>query len=70
MQFTITVATPAAASASGKTVPTYNRPKSPTVEEAVRTVTGEAPVVSQITATVWLWRTWTYKGVAYAHPDA
>lgn len=70
MQFTITLATPAAASASGKAVPTYNSLKAPDVNEAVHKVTGESGIVSQITATVWLWETWTYKGFAYAHPDA
>lgn len=69
MQFTVT-ATKTSASKTGKRVASYNRPSAPTVEEAVRTVTGETPIVSQILSTVWKWETWTYKGFAYAHPDA
>jgi len=68
LQFTVTVATPAAAST--KIIPTFNRPVAPNVEEAVRKVTGEKGLVSQITEDVWKWQTRTHQGFAYAHPNA
>ena len=69
MQFTITATKTSTTPTVGKRIPSYNRPKAPNVEEAVRTVTGETPIVSQILSTVWKWKTWTHEGFAYAHPN-